>query len=1438
MSREGALKNVGELASPYFLLELWVRRDEIDIDPETFATLKQKSRKLVRDARGFENRGEEPDEDWHARRRELLGLEAMKPLTVNLDGGSAYDLGVWSDLQGRECLLVGDLHGFAHPDERPEDAPDPPSTSFELALDAYEGDADWGLLLSGYELRIYRRSSGISQQYLSLNLESLAELDDDAHWRAFAGLFRAPAFALGDDGVPLIRRVVDESRRHAAALAEDMRADVVDAAESIIQGALDHPDNQQILGDPGRDLLQQLFEETLYYLYRLLFLLYAEARDVLPLSSAGPYATTYSVDHLVERARQEPDAEGRYYSDALARLFTFLSQGDPALAKALDIEPVGGELFDPSRTSLLDRCAISDHAWRRALVSIAIGAPGSRRARLGRRSSFAELGVEQLGSIYEGLLVLEPFLAPGPRLLIKEGNDRRVVVQGGEGGLKIVRELHEGDFVLESASGRRKGSGSFYTPEEITEYLARAALEPLVEPIVASAAEDVDAATAAILKLKVCDPAMGSGAFLVQAARVLGRALARVRAARKDGRVTPEMVKRAERDVVRNCIYGVDLNPLAVALAKVSLWLETLEKGRPLNFLDAQLKCGDSLVGIDFISSLGTVTASALTVWPKDAVKGLKDYLKKEAGERGKPLLQRLEKRKAVPKAKQAQLPGLDTTAIEQALGRIATARSDLMTTENGGEPLQLELSIARAFKELEEEEDSLRNKLRRAADFVCAQWFSEGEDSLGDQEGPVAPSGQADFEEIVAQLIEGAPLPGPLRPQIDAAMRVSRKRRFFHWALEFPEAMVDQGGFDAVIGNPPWNTLSPDVKEFFSTYDQLTFKRGVPKGKQEERKKELLLDPDIDSIWRREARFLYELSAYSKPEGGHFEWYAEDGQLRKGDANVFRLFVERAYKLLRKDGRMGQVLPDSVYVSSPATGVRQKLLTDGVLERCYVFENRRHIFPIDSRIKVVLLTAIRSGGPTERFRASFHVGTDAAGRVRAVSLEELPSVLADLDEEAPTLAVDQIRALAPATWSFPELQTALDAEIAAHCATNLPPLNLDERGWKLTYCRELDADKDAWRFTSAEELESKGANRLGLRWFDNDGIEWWPLIEGYLFYELEFPAEGKVPDKWVNGSEVRSIEARRNADGTSVMDHYRVTWRDIARSVDERSAIASLIPPRTAAKDKALTVWGGSMPLEKILTLVGLMSSFCFDYLHRFRGATHLKYAALNSISAPSEQNLASIVPIVAEAICRNEEFDALWEEVRPNVQRPTLSAWEIAERRSLIDAEVALGYGLTLDQFGAVLSAFPNLDTIQPMLPGEPKSFVTRDLALLAYCELVHEDPADISKLLASIGVDLPEPRPEFRRLDDRITKYKELGAVPYRPTPRGGRKPTDPELIESVLEQLSSDPMTATDIAEAIEEEESAVSAVLKKLAKDDEIYSQGKGKSRSYYVIEEE
>ncbi len=391
------------------------------------------------------------------------------------------------------------------------------------------------------------------------------------------------------------------------------------------------------------------FVESLYFLYRLLFVLYAESRDLLPVGESPVYRDTYSLEHLRDLAEQPlpaEDGDKRYYADTLRTLFQMLRAGFPAPATTsqftihnspFTIPPFNGQLFDARRTELLDRCHIPDRSLRVVIRELSLSRP-RQRGQLRQRYSYADLGVDQLGSIYEGLLVYEPALAEEDLVLARLKGEERLVTRSqaaahdlplapGADGEPFVRQ--RGAFLLRLWGGRRKGSGSYYTLQELTAFLVRAALAPLVEPIIAGcAARDERGrplrSPEEILALRLCDTAMGSGVFLVQTCRYLAEAYGRARIAAgedEDGRLSAEEFARYKRRVAERCLYGVDLNPLAVELAKVSLWLETLAVDRPLTFLDAHLRCGNSLVGAPLRDEHGRSNAARLVVLPDAAFK-------------------------------------------------------------------------------------------------------------------------------------------------------------------------------------------------------------------------------------------------------------------------------------------------------------------------------------------------------------------------------------------------------------------------------------------------------------------------------------------------------------------------------------------------------------------------------------------------------------------------------------------------------------------------------------------------------------------------------------------------------------------------------------------------------------------------------------------------
>ena len=403
----------------------------------------------------------------------------------------------------------------------------------------------WAIVCTGPKLRIVDASRTWSRRALEFDIG--LTLTDRRSAVAFRTLARGGA--LETAGRHTLGSVIDRSDAHGVAVCAALGEGVLDALTSILASL-------EQAGRGGRHATRRVshavvpptFEQAVTIVYRLLFLLFAEARALVP-TWHDVYRDAYTIDALCRRIAERP----RGLWSALQAISRLAHAG--CHAGDLVVTPFNGRLFSPDATPLAEHGRVSDTAVSRAVLSLATTpAAGGRR-----RIAYGDLGVEQLGAIYERVLEYEPSRQRGP-------------------------------IVLTRTSTERKATGSFYTPRPMTEFLVRRALHPLVA---GRSSDD-------ILKLKIVDPAMGSGAFLVAACRYLAVALERALVA-EGGRPQADAVPayRAElrRLVAQRCLYGVDLNPMAVQLARLSLWLTTLARDRPLTFLDHHLAAGDSLLG-------------------------------------------------------------------------------------------------------------------------------------------------------------------------------------------------------------------------------------------------------------------------------------------------------------------------------------------------------------------------------------------------------------------------------------------------------------------------------------------------------------------------------------------------------------------------------------------------------------------------------------------------------------------------------------------------------------------------------------------------------------------------------------------------------------------------------------------------------------------------
>jgi Eco57I restriction-modification methylase len=520
---------------------------------------------------------------------------------------------------------------------------------------------------------------------------------------------------------------------------------------------------------------------------------------------------------------------------------------------------------------------------------------------------------------------------------------------------------------LVRGGNQRKTSGSFYTPQSITGYLVRRTLHPLVD----TASPD------RILQLRIVDPSMGSAAFLVAACRYLAGAYERalIRTGECYGSDITESDRAGfRRAIAQRCLYGVDLNPTAVQLARLSLWLATLAADKPLSFLDHHLRVGDSLLGASFI-----------------------DVARQPPGRR--PRVARRHSVVAIGKGS-----GLFSDEdLEPSLGEVVRQRCWLADTPDDS------LAVVRE-KEKRLGTLGIEDRWKRLLDLWCASWLWPDRAS--------APDG-ALFAALADHVLGATSIlpQSTVEPLLARVASIAEARRLLHWTIEFPELYftsdgrpLDNPGFDAVIGNPPWDMLRADSGE----------------ARDDTR--------DENSAIKR---FFGDSGIYRLQGGGHI--------------NRYQLFVERSLMLLKKGGRLGLVLPSGIANDHTSAPLRRRLIDTHAIDALIGFENRRAIFPIHRSVRFVLLTST-SGSPTERVRCRFGVEDPTM-------LDSIPDA-GSRAEDYPVTVTPALLAKVSRNVVIPQLRTALDARIAERVAHHVPRL-ADTDGWRATFGRELNATDD-----------------------------------------------------------------------------------------------------------------------------------------------------------------------------------------------------------------------------------------------------------------------------------------------------------------------------------------------------------------------------------------
>ena len=1174
----------------------------------------------------------------------------------------------------------------------------------------------YGIVTNGYKIRLLRdhhRITGI--QFMEWDIQTILEENDLA---SFATLYRMLHVSrlpkkMGDDC--LLENYHQDSVEEGHRVRNKLQRAVKTCLEVLGNGFLQHPQNTLL-----REQLEEgkLSEEEYGYLlrklvYRLLFLLVAEERKLIFQDDLSPelkdiYQEYYSLGRFRNMAESYYAVNERH-SDIWAQLKTnFMLFEKEGAGNPLGIQALGGDLFEEDTLGVLVQSNLNNLVFLKAIDLLS---RFKNKHHQLIRINYRRINVEEFGAVYESLLDLHP---------------------------KVDLSNEEIPFTYPLGKSR-KSTGAYYTHDDLVKQLLKTALQPVLKERLKEAEisqqtpqERKESKEKALLNLKVCDPACGSGHFLLGAARALATELTHIRI--EDESQFDEHFRPALRDVIEHCIYGVDINPDTVELCRLIFWMESHVPGKPIIYLNHKIKCGNSLLG-----------------WKGNGVqlKISEDAFKPVIDDDKEVALSLKQRNKAECK----EIEELDFEAFCYELKENDFIGKYGQIDQISGNSIE-DIWAKKRAHQVWEESDEVRY-YRRIYDvwtFAFFQSFAK-EESL----------------EITQSLLKKVILKevNEFNPSVKIAQREAKRLGFFHWELEFPhlsEKSEFNRGFDVILCNPPWERIKLQQKEFFANRS-VRISSAITASVRNELIREINCDSKLFKDYTQAKKSSQCLTKFIRSVNTY-------NLTAIGDINTYSVFSELSLKLIKPTGRLGLAVPTGIATDITNSKFFNYLIKTNRLLSLFDFENKKKLFSaVASKLKFSMLTIYgqeRLYDEDTVYGFFFQDVSELIGKSRIYSLTR-----------------EDLELINPNTETSPIFRSRQDADLTKKIYHEFPIFVSEknkQNDWGIKLSSMFHMSNDSYLFETRSDFNEQDLVSKGNRLVESNSKERYSLYEAKMFWLYNHRLSSFTGDKieytkadnlhrpsfisqgkfWIKSEFVSKKLNSSKENQTSLIDEKNYDWvigfRKITGTSNERTFVSCVLPI-SAYSDSCQYITSSSNSVKQVV-LLGMISSLVFDFICRKKiSGNNISHFVVKQLPIiPPEQftpkDLHFIVPRVLELTYTAWDLkafaDDVWEEADKTLKELIQNRWENNKRAIYLEETEQPDWvenpllsklaGETKEE----RENFPG-ETFRVLKEKEIKKYgeyLTTIYVLEAWNEKPWENPTEIDR----IEVSAPAPQPNY--------------------------------------------------------------------------------------------